>query len=193
MRKGFSSKFNLPVSTLGPGEYYAANQAEIIGTLVGSCIAVCLFDEKTRIGGMNHFMLPGVVSPEDILLNEIGRYGLFAMELLIGEIIKKGGDRKTLKAKCFGGGQVLNFRHSDGNIPDSNIRFVRKFFELENIPLIKEDVGGSWARKIYLFIPEGRILLKRLPSLPQEVIQGEGKYKSRLFQRRVEPPSLTLF
>jgi chemotaxis protein CheD len=115
------------------------------------------------------------------------------MELLIGEIIKKGGDRKTLKAKCFGGGQVLNFRHSDGNIPDSNIRFVRKFFKLENIPLIKEDVGGSWARKIYLFIPEGRILLKRLPSLPQEFLQGEGKYKSRLFQRRVEPPSLTLF
>ncbi|MFA4915876.1 MAG: hypothetical protein WC560_04315 [Syntrophales bacterium] len=183
MRQGYSAKFKLPIRFLRPGEYYATNQPEILGTVLGSCISVCLFDEENRIGGMNHFMLPGCISTQEILFSEIGRYGLYAMELLIGEIIKKGGNRKTLKGKCFGGGSVLRFRQYDGNIPEANIRFIRKFFELEEIPLITENMGGSYGRKIYFFVPEGRILMKRLIGASQEN-EDEENYKRLLLRKR---------
>ncbi|MFH0786313.1 MAG: hypothetical protein V2B13_01730 [Pseudomonadota bacterium] len=193
MQTGYSDKYNLPIHFLNPGEYYATSRAEILGTVLGSCISVCLIDEKNRIGGMNHFMLPGCISPNELLISEIGRYGLYAMELLIGEIIKKGGDRKTLKARCFGGGSVLRFRQSDGDIPEANIQFIRKYFELEKIPLVAEDLGGAQGRKIYFFVPEGRVLLRRLGEVSEDLIQSENAYKRALFSKRVKPLSATLF
>ncbi|MBI5606094.1 MAG: hypothetical protein HY879_22395 [Deltaproteobacteria bacterium] len=187
MQTGYSDKYKLPINFLNPGEYYATNRTEILGTVLGSCISVCLFDSKNQIGGMNHFMLPGCISTKEILVSEIGRYGLYAMELLIGEIIKKGGDRKTLKGKCFGGGSILKFRQSDGNIPEANIQFIRKYFELEKIPLIAEDLGGEWGRKIYFFVPEGRVLLKRLHDINEALILKENAYKGSLFRKRSRP------
>lgn len=187
MQTGYSAKYKLPVHFLNPGEYYATDRPEILGTVLGSCISVCLIDEKNKIGGMNHFMLPGCISTKEILISDIGRYGLYAMELLIGEIIKKGGDRKTLKGKCFGGGSVLRFRQSDGDIPEANIRFIRKYFELEKIPLITEDLGGDQGRKIYFFVPEGRALLKRLKDVQEDLILKENAYKGSLFRKRMTP------
>ena len=187
MQNGYSIKHKLPIHFLSPGEYYATDQPEILGTVLGSCISVCLIDEKNQIGGMNHFMLPGCISTKEILISEIGRYGLYAMELLIGEIIKKGGDRKTLKGKCFGGGSVLRFRQSDGDIPEANIQFIRKYFELEKIPLITEDLGGAQGRKIYCFVPEGRVLLKRLKDVQEDLILQENAYKSSLLRKRSRP------
>lgn len=186
MQTGFSAKYNLPIQFLNPGEYYATNRPEILGTVLGSCISVCLIDEHNQVGGMNHFMLPGCISTQEILISEIGRYGLYAMELLIGEIIKKGGNRKTLKGKCFGGGHTLNFRLSDGDIPEANIRFIRKYFELEQIPLTNEDLGGSLGRKIYFFVPEGRVLLKHLTSLTDDLLLLEKDYKGSLFRKRTK-------
>lgn len=193
MQTGYSNKYNLPIQFLNPGEYYATNRAEILGTVLGSCISVCLIDEKNQIGGMNHFMLPGCISPNELLISEIGRYGLYAMELLIGEIIKKGGDRKTLKARCFGGGSVLRFRQSDGDIPEANIQFIRKYFELENIPLVAEDLGGAQGRKIYFFVPKGRVLLRRFGEVSEDLILKENAYKRVLFSKRDKPLSPTLF
>jgi chemotaxis protein CheD len=194
MQKSFSKKHNLPTSFIEPGEYYATNHPEIIGTLVGSCITVCLFDQENGVGGMNHFMLPRILRPEEILTTDIGRYGLFAMELLVGEIIKKGGDRKTLKGKCFGGGNVLRFRQGDGNIPESNIRFIRKYFELEGIPLVNEDLGGPYGRKIYFFTPESRVLLKRLsPDGREDLFKPEEVYKVTLLRKRMDNQPMTLF
>lgn len=187
MQTGYSAKFKLPVHFINPGEYYATDRPEILGTLLGSCISVCLMDEKNKIGGMNHFMLPGCISTNEILISDIGRYGLYAMELLIGEIIKKGGDRKGLKGKCFGGGSVLRFRQSDGDIPEANVQFIRKYFELEKIPLIAEDLGGVQGRKIYFFVPEGRVLLRPLRDIDQDLIRSETAYKSSLLRKRSRP------
>jgi chemotaxis protein CheD len=187
MQTGYSEKYKLPIHFLNPGEYYATDRPEILSTILGSCISVCLIDEKNQIGGMNHFMLPGCISSNEILISEIGRYGLYAMELLIGEIIKKGGDRKAIKGRCFGGGAVLRFRQSDGDIPEANIQFIRKYFELEKIPLVSEDLGGAQGRKIYFFIPQGRVLLKRLKDITEELIQLENEYKGSLFRKRTRP------
>jgi chemotaxis protein CheD len=186
VQTGFSHKYNLPIHFLNPGEYYATDRPEILSTVLGSCISVCLIDEKNHIGGMNHFMLPGCIASHEILISEIGRYGLYAMELLIGEIIKKGGDRKAIKGRCFGGGTVLRFRQSDGDIPEANIQFIRKYFELEKIPLVSQDLGGAVGRKIYFFIPQGRVLLKRLQDISEELIQKESDYKGSLFRKRLK-------
>jgi chemotaxis protein CheD len=186
MQTGFSEKYKLPIKFLKPGEYYATDRPEILSTLLGSCISVCLIDEKNQIGGMNHFMLPGCISTEEILISEIGRYGLYAMELLIGEIIKKGGDRKAIKGRCFGGGAVLRFRQSDGDIPEANIQFIRRYFELERIPLVAEDLGGALGRKIYFFVPEGRVLLKRIKDVTEELIDLENNYKGSIFRKRMK-------
>lgn len=185
MQSGFSRKYQRPIYFLTPGEFFATDRPAILGTLLGSCISVCLLDEKNGIGGMNHFMLPGCISAQEILSHEIGRYGLYAMELLIGEIIKKGGDRRALKARCFGGGSVLRFRRTDGDIPEANIRFIRKYFELEEIPLVAEDLGGILGRKIYFFIPEGRVLLKRLHEVEPELLARETLYKGNLLRKRM--------
>src|SRR5258706_3809641 len=81
-----------------PGEYFVHNEDLLIMTTLGSCIAACLWDRNARVGGMNHFMLPEGAG-------ESGRYGSYAMELLINEMMKRGGSRMSMEAKVFGGGQ----------------------------------------------------------------------------------------
>jgi chemotaxis protein CheD len=178
-----------------PGEYYATANGEVISTMVGSCIATCIFDEEHKIGGMNHFMLPGVVSPQNLLLTEAGRYGMFAMELLIGELIKMGGNRKKIKAKIFGGGHVIKFRKSDGNVPQANIDFAKKFLELEGIPLLAEDVGGDKGRKIFFFTHTNKALVRRIASMEAmaPMQEAEEQYKSRVLRKRLDESGLTLF
>ncbi|MDI6789659.1 MAG: chemotaxis protein CheD [Thermodesulfobacteriota bacterium] len=178
-----------------PGEYYATADGEVISTMVGSCIATCIFDEEHKIGGMNHFMLPGVVSPQNLLLTEAGRYGMFAMELLIGELIKMGGNRKKFKAKIFGGGHVIKFRKADGNVPQANIDFAKKFLELEGIPLLAEDVGGDNGRKIFFFTHTNKALVRRIASSEAitPVQKAEEQYKSRVLRKRLDESGLTLF
>lgn len=189
MYRKLSKKFNKTMVILTPGEYYATKDKEIISTAVGSCIATCLFDAKNGIAGMSHFLLPGVVNAKNVLSTEIGRYGMYAMEVLIGDLIKLGADREKIKAKVFGGGSVLRFRQTDGNIPQSNIQFIRRFLKIERIPLVKEDVGESRVRIILFFSDTGKTLLKKLPytSVP-DTVRREEKYKVTLFRKRVQEP-----
>lgn len=195
MYRTYHPKLNKTVIILMPGEYYATANGEVISTMVGSCIATCIFDEEHKIGGMNHFMLPGVVSPQNLLLTEAGRYGMFAMELLIGELIKMGGNRKKFKAKIFGGGHVIRFRKADGNVPQANIDFAKKFLELEGIPLLAEDVGGNNGRKIFFFTHTNKALVRRIASREAitPVQKAEEQYKSRVLRKRLDESGLTLF
>lgn len=94
---------------------------------------------------MNHFLLPGMVHPDEILSSEVARYGMFAMELLIGELIKLGARRKGLRAKVFGGGNVLKFRRDDGDITESNIRFAKKILGVGRYSCCKD--GCWWHRR----------------------------------------------
>lgn len=197
MLKRFSQKFDREMVIIYPGEYHVG-RSEIIATVLGSCISVCIKDQQTGIGGMNHFMLPGDVRSEEMFTSPSAKYGMFAMELLINEMVKNGGNRETFEAKIFGGGHVLNFRKTDGNVPEANIEFVRAFLQMEQVPIRSQDVGGYAGRKILFFTDTAKVLLKRLSStVDTKYIEEENRYKVKLFAEQAklneQGGDLTLF
>ncbi len=184
MYKRYSENFKRNMIIIYPGEFYVSAQ-DVIATVLGSCIAVCIKDKKTGIAGMNHFMLPGDVRSEDMFMSSSAKYGMFAMEQLINEMIKRNGSKRDFEAKVFGGGHVLNFRKTDGNVPESNIEFVRAFLNMEQISIVKEDVGGYSGRKILYFPDTAKVLLKRLEStVDSKIIQAEQTYKTKIFKEK---------
>jgi chemotaxis protein CheD len=190
----YSQKLRRTVIVLKPGDFYASCNGEVLYTVVGSCIATCIYDLQRTIGGMNHFMLPGLLHPNDLLTSDLGRYGMFAMDLLIGELIKLGAQRKDLQAKVFGGGHVLKFRQRDGDITGSNIEFARKYLELEGIPVIKQDMGGNTGRKVLFFSDNSRVLMKRFDvRVDERVLHDEQAYRAKVFQRPTEAPPAIMF
>ena len=190
----YSDRLKKTVIMLMPGEYFATQKDQVLYTVVGSCIATCIYDRGKKVAGMNHFLLPGMVRPDEMLTSDLGRYGMFAMELLIGELIKLGARRGGLEAKLFGGGNVLKFRSSDGDVTKSNIRFAKKFLELEGIPAVKQDLGGNSGRKILFFSDSDRVLLKRFDIMKERsFIKSEETYKKTIFQEPHIKSSLRLF
>ena len=142
-----------------PGEYFVHDEDILITTTLGSCIAACLWDRERRIGGMNHFMLPeggGLDSS-----NASGRYGSFAMELLINELLKRGASRLTLEAKVFGGGAVIGGMSSI-NVGERNTRFVIDYLQTERIPIVSRDVLEIYPRKVCFLPASGKAMVKRL-------------------------------
>ena len=185
MKRFYSQKHKKNVIMLRAGEYYASKNGEILHTILGSCIATCIYDHEKKIGGMNHYLLPSMLHPDEIMASEVGRYGMYAMELLIGELIKYGAKRENLAAKVFGGGNVLEFRKTDGDITGTNIKFAKKFLELEGIPLQKEDLGGYDGRKILFFTDTSRVLLKRFNmKKDMKTFNEEKSYKNLVFCKR---------
>ena len=141
------------------GGLHVSNNSVVIDTVLGSCIAACMYDPVAKIGGMNHFMLPEATDPHDPTST---RYGVNAMEMLITDLMKIGARRGRLEAKIFGGGHVLKIRESLDGVPQRNIDFVREFLSAENLPIVSEDVGGYHPRRVLFQISSGRALVKRL-------------------------------
>lgn len=139
------------------GGVAASANGEVLRTILGSCISVCIRDPFTHIGGMNHFMLPNGDTNS-------GRYGVHAMELLINACMKLGADRRCFEAKVFGGGHVVGHKKSSNGVPTANIDFAVKFLDIEKIPVIKHDLGGFSAREVFFFTDSGRVLMRRLRS-----------------------------
>jgi len=131
----------------------------VIDTVLGSCIAACLYDPEARIGGMNHFMLPEGIDPKN---PNSTRYGVHAMELLISDLMKLGAARSRFRAKIFGGGHVLKIRESAKGVPQRNIEFVRRFLEGEQIPVVKEDLGGYQPRRVLFHTDTSKVFMKYL-------------------------------
>ncbi|MBM6551743.1 chemoreceptor glutamine deamidase CheD [Marinomonas ostreistagni] len=175
-----------------PGEFYATDQEVMITTLLGSCVTVCLFDLDAKVGGMNHFLLPDGV-PENDLLSSAGRYGVHAMELLINDIVKLGGRRANLRAKVFGGANVLQaMTHSQ--VGDENVRFVQSFLKRELIPVDAYDVLGRFPRKVNFFPTSGRVMMKKLTSYyDDELITEEMRYREKVRQRRDRSGDIDIF
>jgi chemotaxis protein CheD len=179
------------------GGVYASREPAIIRTILGSCIAVCLRDPNTQVGGMNHFMLPAGGSGEA----NSARYGIHAMELLINECMKLGADRRRIEAKVFGGGHVLKIRETDNNVPQSNIRFALEFLETERIPILSRDLGGYTAREIYFHTDSGKALLRRLSrtdttsqTLLSRLEQAErAKLRENSQPKQIDDSNITLF
>ena len=141
------------------GGVHASVEPIVIDTVLGSCIAVCLYDSKKRIGGMNHFMLPEGEDPKNPTST---RYGVHAMELLISDMMKLGAHRKNFQAKIFGGGHVLKIRENLDGVPQRNISFIRRFLDTERIPVVKEDVGGYQPRRVLFSSESGKVWMRKL-------------------------------
>ena len=173
----------LPAAKILPGEYYVTRNNEVIATVLGSCVSACVRDPLLGIGGMNHFMLP--LSTEgkgwggiDDVLSTATRYGNYAMEHMINDILKIGGSKKRLEAKIFGGGIIIENLSDVGKM---NIAFVREYLDTENIPLASEDVGDIYPRKV-LYIPRtGKVLVKRIRHLHNDtVVRRESEYQKEI-------------
>ena len=177
-----------------PGEYYVSRQDEIISTVLGSCVAACVRDPVTKVGGMNHFMLPGESNRNGGWGGEGGlvtRYGIAAMENLINDILKQGSEKSRLEFKLFGGGAVLAMEQN--NIGDRNIAFVRDFIETEGFQVLAEDLGGPHPRKVNYYPATGRVMVRKLRSLQSRVVADkENAYRANI-QRKESPGEIELF
>jgi chemotaxis protein methyltransferase CheR len=140
------------------GEYFASRKPYVISTLLGSCIGACLFDPTTGIGGMTHFMLPCHPTNSDIS----ARYGINAMELLINEIMKLGGDRRRLCAKVFGGANVMAQTNWPWDVGKRNIEFIRRFLRTDRIPIVAERLGGKKPMRVFFITSSGKAYVKEI-------------------------------
>jgi len=163
-----------------PGEYFVHHEDMLIMTTLGSCIAACLWDRQARVGGMNHFMLPeGTVGSLDS-----GRYGSYAMELLINELLKRGATRSTLEAKVFGGGQVISGMNTM-NVGERNTSFVLDYLKTERIPVVSKDVMEIYPRKVCFLPASGKAMVKRLsPANPEALVAQD-----RAAAQKAVPPA----
>lgn len=174
-RRYWDRSHGLYVVKIHPGEFFVSGAGEAIATVLGSCVAACIRDRETGVGGMNHFMLPDRrEGPEE---GDAGnRYGIFAMENMINQILKEGGRRSGLEAKVFGGARIQ--QHVRNSVGWSNIGFVLDFLATEGIPLLAQDVGNAFPRRVVFFPRSGRARVLRLASNAEVAAsQEEAKYR----------------
>ncbi|MBL8328350.1 MAG: chemoreceptor glutamine deamidase CheD [Rubrivivax sp.] len=152
-----------------PGEFYVDASPILITTTLGSCIAACLWDRDRRIGGLNHFMLPD--GPAAGAAGG-GRYGAYAMDQLIGELIKRGAQRGSLEAKIFGGGSVIDGMNTI-QIGERNTQFVTEYLHTERIPIVSKDVLDVYPRKVAFLPHTGKALVKRLQPRANEAVVAQ--------------------
>ncbi len=155
-----------------PGEYYITEARESISTVLGSCVAACVRDTELGIGGMNHFMLPEDTSsgrspwmrPASGMAT---RYGLFAMQQLIQDLLDLGARKDRLEFKLFGGGRILP---SMTDVGAANVAFVREFMARHQFRIAAEDLGDCCPRRIVFYPATGRVLVKRLRNFAGQAI-----------------------
>jgi len=176
----YDQYFDCEAAKLLPGEYYFTGKQMMLVTVLGSCVAACIRDRLKGIGGMNHFMLPESGGDPGNPLSLSMRYGAYAMEMLINQLLKAGARRENLEAKVFGGGNVLRGVTSI-NVGERNARFVREYLRAENVPIIAEDLNDIYPRKVYFFPHTGKVLVKKLKQLHNDTVQKrERDYARRL-------------
>lgn len=178
-----------------PGEFYVSEHGEMIVTVLGSCISACIRDKIHGIGGMNHFMLP----VQSLSSNNWGadassvetRYGNWAMEYLINEILKRGGSKRNMEVKIFGGGKVLD---NVSDVGARNIAFVKDFLEMEGLTIKAEDVGGIFPRKVLYFPDTGAVKVRKMKTTRNDtVLQRERKYRDSLREEKPSHGDVELF
>jgi len=168
-----------------PGEFYVTRHAEAIITSLGSCVSACIRDRECGVGGMNHFMLPEAAdsrAANGLCISEAARYGSFAMEQLINEILKAGGRRENLEVKLAGGGHVLANMSSD--IGARNIDFAREYLEKEGLSVVGEDLGGDSPRRVVYLPASGKVRVRKLRG--QTIVTQERVYRDRIIHQPVE-------
>ncbi len=178
IRMSTCSKSQKTIARILPGEYYATRRNELLTTVLGSCIAVCIYDPLLKMGGMNHFMLPkskeGGSGWAGTQLNCETRFGCYAMENLINALLKMGSSKQRLEFKVFGGGRI-NSQMND--IGAKNIEFINDFLKSEGYKVTSQDVGSIYPRKVNFYPATGKAQVKKLRSLQKEdIIKQEEKF-----------------
>lgn len=170
------SRFNTLTAKLLPTQYLVVDDDTALTTTLGSCVAACIRDPLLGIGGMNHFLLPDGQQGD----GAPARYGSYAMELLINDLLKRGANRKRLEAKVFGGANVLK-GFTSNPVGTRNAEFVRQYLHNEHIPIIAEDLCGIHPRRVWFFPRTGRVMVQRLPHAHEaEVAAAESAVRARL-------------
>lgn len=169
-----------------PGEFYVTRNGEAITTVLGSCVSACIRDPLLQVGGMNHFMLPVDSGRGDGAwggpTGVATRYGSYAMEQLINELMKLGAKRERLEVKLFGGGRILK---AATDVGARNIAFAREFLRQEALTVVAEDLGDVYPRRVMYFPQRGAAMVKRLPALDvANVAHRETQYQKTLADRK---------
>jgi chemotaxis protein CheD len=182
---GFTGKdFERLAMNINPGGW-AVETERPISTLLGSCVAVCLYDPKLLLGGMNHFLLPskkvGAGDDTDVVLA-----GDYAMEVLVNAMLAKGAHKNRLVAKAFGGGNIVSsIRMAIG---DRNAEFATEWLAREGIPLTASDFGGPWSRKVLCVPVTGEAFCRRSPvnQSVAEAVKAEAAYEQSLIEGKTK-------
>lgn len=192
VKRYFDQNHDVTVVKIFSGDCYVnEGPGEMLVTILGSCVAACIRDPKIGIGGMNHFLLPGTLDDEKSTEDPGAlRYGVYAMEQLINEILKKGGNKLRLEVKLFGGGNVIN---NSAAIGSKNAAFVREFFKREGLAVATEDLGGDYPRRIHYYPDSGKVMMRKLRRREDmAVVEEERSFERSLSQKPVEG-SIDLF
>lgn len=176
---------------VSPGMHYVTdNKDEMIVTTLGSCVAACIRDTALGIGGMNHFMLPQSESGNWGGVSAAMRYGNYAMEVLINDILRKGGARNRLEIKVFGGANVIG---ASTYIGTKNVEFVETYLRIEHMAIAAQHLGGEQARRIIFFPASGKVKMKLLDKHDHAgVVAEEQNFKNQIEDSEIEG-SIELF
>ena len=160
------------VTTVHQGDCFVSDETDLtFSTVLGSCVSACIRDRVANVGGMNHFLLAEQSASAQDRYGASARYGAFAMEQLINKVLSRGtGKKANLEIKVFGGGKI-NGALDDIGLKD--IEFVREFLANEGYEVAKEDLGGTYARRVMFKPHSGRAFVKRLDNAVNASIARE--------------------
>ena len=191
IRRMQDMRFPHEIAVIMPGEFFVSQVPMVVYTVLGSCISVCIRDTVTKIGGMNHFML---ASPSGNAENDhwgaSARYGSYAMEVLVNELLGRGGHKSRFEVKIFGGGKIYEGRNDVGA---KNAAWALEYLEREGMQPIKADVGDVCPRKVYYFTESGRVLLKKLDGIQRQQIVNEEQQYQKAVEKEASAGDVTLF
>ncbi len=174
------------------GGLRSSREPVALSSLLGSCVSVCLHDPRTRIGGMNHILLPG--QPDIVRFNDSARYGINAMELLINQMLTMGANRRSLLAKVFGGGHVLTGMSGSFSPGPGNVTFAMRFLEEERIPVISSDTGGEVSRRVVFHTDTFDVFVRRLSAAKISTLaREEMRFLARVRRSLAQEAPVTLF
>ncbi len=179
--------------TIQIGEYHVTDQPTVISTVLGSCVAVCLYDQLLGIGGMNHIMLPGKAELHNY--NNPTRFAINAMELLIDGLMKLGARKNCMAAKVFGGAQVISVLGDQNLVGLKNVEFVIDYLDVEKIRISNYSVGGNVTRKIFFHTDTCEVMVKKINSdtAVNFYSQKEQELQQKLMKKYDSPGKLSSF
>lgn len=184
IRRMHDARFPHEIAVIMPGEYFVSSEPRVVYTVLGSCVSACIRDPVLSVGGMNHFMLsrPNGDGRHDSW-GESARYGSYAMELLINEILKRGGRKERLEVKIFGGGKIYD---GINDVGANNARWVLDYLQREGLPPVTVNIGDVYPRKVYFFTESGRVLMKKIERIKNRTIFDREAQYQETFKRKKE-------